>query len=150
MILQEEMTENLDTVPRAKALSVRPCASWEELDQFRDYWNRLLSENPLSSIFQTPEWLAAWWQAFGKGKKLLSLIFSDSDAKPVGIAPLYIEDQSFLGLSLKSLRFVGAGSGDSDALDFITIPGYERLCAEAFFKWLKTDAKWDICSLETL
>lgn len=150
MILQEEITENSDTVPRAKALSVRPCVTWEELDHFRDSWNHLLSENPLSSIFQTPEWLAAWWQAFGKGKKLLSLIFSDSDGKTLGIAPLYIEDQFFSGLSLKSLRFVGAGSGDSDALDFIAAPGYERHCAEAFFTWLMTGAKWDICSLETL
>jgi len=45
---------------------------------------------------------------------------------------------------------VGAGSGDSDALDFITRPGSERMCAEAFVGWLTKERGWNVCSLETL
>jgi CelD/BcsL family acetyltransferase involved in cellulose biosynthesis len=45
------------------ALSVRVCHTWNELEQFRGDWNSLLRANPLSSIFQTPEWLASWRQA---------------------------------------------------------------------------------------
>src|SRR4029077_4565310 len=42
------------------------------------------------------------------------------------------------------------GSGDSDALDFITAPGRERACAEAFVSWLASESQWDFCSLETI
>ncbi|MBZ5506260.1 MAG: GNAT family N-acetyltransferase [Acidobacteriia bacterium] len=135
---------------KVAALSVRTCGDWEELEGFRDSWNSLLEQNPTSSIFQTPEWLAAWWQAFGKNKKLAGLIFSDAKGNTVGIAPLYTEHTSFPGYPITTLRLVGAGSGDSDALGFITAPGFEQHCAEAFTAWLARDAKWDICSLETL
>lgn len=139
-----------DSFPDRTIVSIRVCTTWEEFEQFRSVWNQLLEENPASSIFQTPEWLAAWWNAFGSDKKLLGLVFIDSSRKTVGIAPFYTERRSFLGFPLTTLRLVGAGSGDSDALDFITSPGYERLCAEAFTTWLGQEAKWSVCSLETL
>ena len=69
------------------ALSVRVCRTWDEFEQFRGPWNSLLQANPASSIFQTPEWLAAWWHAFGQDKRLLGLVFADSDGNAVGIAP---------------------------------------------------------------
>ena len=145
-----EIVPEQDSVLIAAALSVQECTTWDELEQFRSSWNHLLQENPSSSIFQTPEWLSAWWNAFGADKRLLGLVFADSLGKTVGIAPLYAERKSFLGLRLTTLRLVGAGSGDSDALDFITLPGYERRCAEAFTEWLSRNAKWNVCSLETL
>ncbi|HEX4606431.1 MAG TPA: GNAT family N-acetyltransferase [Candidatus Angelobacter sp.] len=142
-------------VPVPAELSVRVCGSWKEFEQFRAPWNSLLERNQASSIFQTPEWLAAWWQAFGKGKQLFGLIFSDAKGDAVGIAPLYAERQPVLGLkitgfSITTLRMVGAGSGDSDALDFITAPGFEQHCAYAFCNWLAQNVKCDVCSLETL
>jgi CelD/BcsL family acetyltransferase involved in cellulose biosynthesis len=147
--LHTEVVAELESVPVIAALSVRTCGNWEELDQLRDSWDRLLKRNSTSSIFQTPEWLAAWWHAFGKNKKLVALVFEDQGTL-VGIAPLYIERISLLGFALWRLRLVGAGSGDSDALDFITAPGFEQHCAEAFIAWLVQEAKWDVCSLETL
>lgn len=150
LTVHTELAPALDSVPVKAALSVRTCTNWDELEYFRDDWNRLLQENSTSSIFQTPEWLAAWWSAFGGNKRLVSLIFSDPAGKTVGIAPLYAERKSFLGFPLTTLRLVGAGSGDSDALDFITTPGYEQYCADAFVDWLAKEAKWSVCSLETL
>jgi CelD/BcsL family acetyltransferase involved in cellulose biosynthesis len=145
-----EVISKPDSIFVRAALSIHVCATWEELEQFRSSWNQLLEENPASSIFQTPEWLAAWWNAFGRDKKLLGLIFADSNGTIVGIAPFYAERKSFLGLPLTFLRLAGAGSGDSDALDFITAPGYEQHCVQAFTKWLARNAEWNICSLETL
>ncbi|MGZ4867906.1 MAG: GNAT family N-acetyltransferase [Candidatus Angelobacter sp.] len=138
------------TVPANTALSVRACRTWNELDQSREPWNSLLQAKPCSSIFQTPEWLAAWWQAFGRNRTFLCLLFADSQGKTVGIAPLYADRTRFLGLTLTTLRMVGAGSGDSDALDFITVPGFESLCAEAFIGWLAGQKDWHVCALETL
>jgi CelD/BcsL family acetyltransferase involved in cellulose biosynthesis len=148
--LHKEIAAQPVSVPGSAALSVRVCHSWDELEQFRGPWNSLLQANPASSIFQTPEWLAAWWQAFGDRKKLLGLVFADSAGNIAGIAPLYTERRHFLGLPCTTLRLVGAGSGDSDALDFIVAPGYEKHCAQAFSDWLAGNSEWRLCSLETL
>jgi CelD/BcsL family acetyltransferase involved in cellulose biosynthesis len=146
---QTETALPLDSRPTAEECTVRICRTWEELEQFRESWNRLLLANPTSSIFQTPEWLAAWWQAFARDKELLGLVFADAEGHTLGIAPLYREQNSFFGRTLITLRMVGAGSGDSDALDFITSPGNEQVCAEAFVAWLDQQKDWDICALET-
>lgn len=132
------------------SLSVRTYQTWEELEEFRESWNGLLTANPGSSVFQTPEWLNSWWQAFGRNRRFLGLVFSDSDGKTVGIALLYEDRTRFLGAQLTTLRLVGAGSGDSDALDFVTAPGYECHCAKAFTDWLAEKKDWHVCQLETL
>lgn len=134
----------------AQECKVHICRTWDELEQFRESWNRLLKSNPASSIFQTPEWLAAWWLAFGGDKELHSLIFTDAEGHALGMALLYRERNSFFGRTLTTLRMVGAGSGDSDALDLITLPGCEQLCAEVFIAWLDQQKDWDVCRLETL
>ena len=131
-------------------LTTRVCRTWEELERLRNDWNKLLSISCSASIFQTPEWLGSWWQAFGAGKDFFGLIFTDAEKNTVGIAPLYMERTRAFGVSFKSLRMVGAGSGDSDALDFITAPGFEQSCAKSFLAWLADEAQWNTCALETM
>jgi CelD/BcsL family acetyltransferase involved in cellulose biosynthesis len=145
-----EPTPALESRPTAEVCTVHICRTWDELEQFRKSWDRLLLANPTSSIFQTPEWLAAWWKAFHGDKELLGLVFADAERRTLGIAPLYREQNSFFGRALTTLRMVGAGSGDSDALDFITSPGHEEVCADAFVAWLDQQEDWDLCALETL
>jgi CelD/BcsL family acetyltransferase involved in cellulose biosynthesis len=147
---QTETASPLESRPSAEECTVQVCRTWAELEQFRESWNGLLKANPASSIFQTPEWLAAWWHAFARDKELLSLVFADAEGRTLGIAPLYREQSSFFGRTLTTLRMVGAGSGDSDALDFITSPGTEEVCAEVFVAWLDQQKDWDVCALETL
>lgn len=147
---QTETAFPLESCPTAEECTVHICHTWEELEQFRESWNRLLQTNPASSIFQTPEWLAAWWQAFAGNNELVGLVFANAEGQALGIAPLYREQNSFFGRTLTTFRMVGAGSGDSDALDFITSPGNEEVCAEAFITWLVQQTDWDVCALETL
>jgi CelD/BcsL family acetyltransferase involved in cellulose biosynthesis len=137
-------------VPEHGPLAVHTCRTWDELEAFREPWNSMLGANPAASIFQTPEWQAAWWKAFGRDNRLLALVFSDAYGNTVGLAPLYTQRIRFLGMGLTTLRIVGAGSGDSDALDFITAPGHEAACAEAFFAWFARQKDLHICALETL
>jgi CelD/BcsL family acetyltransferase involved in cellulose biosynthesis len=131
-------------------LGIQLCRTWLELEKFRADWEHLLQISPHASIFQTPEWLGAWWAAFGANKELATLVFRGPDGATVGLAPLYIDERRSFLMPVKVLRLVGAGSSDSDALDFITAPGYEEACAGAFLCWLKEGRKWDICELETL
>jgi len=140
----------LESCPTAEECTIHICHSWEELEQFRERWNSLLRANPASSIFQTPEWLGSWWQAYGQNKDLFALVFADSTGAVVGIAPLYADQTRFLSWPLTILRMVGAGSGDSDGLDFITAPGYAIHFAQAFIAWLAAQNKWHVCALETL
>lgn len=136
--------------PTAVPLSVRLCRTWPELELLLGDWNALLGLRSTASIFQTPEWLSSWWQAYGANKDLQTLIFSDGERNIVGIAPMYAEPTSVLGLPVRVLRIVGAGSGDSDALDFIIAPGYEQPCAETFLTWLADESQCGLCALETL
>src|SRR5215472_1511685 len=149
-VLQSEIDFVVATPVATAPLVVHLCRTWPELEQFFPEWNTLLESCSNASIFQTPEWLSAWWHAYGEQKSLHALIFTNAQGKTVGIAPLYVEQTNFLGLPLRRLRLVGAGSGDSDALDFIPAPGYEQHCAETFLTWLANESKCDLCALETL
>jgi CelD/BcsL family acetyltransferase involved in cellulose biosynthesis len=137
------------SVVPVSTVTVRVCRTWVEIEELRSTWELLLRSCLQPSIFQTPEWLASWWQSFGASKKLRALVFNDQAGATVGLALLYSEQQRFLGLPLEVLRFVGAGSGDSDALDFIVTPGCEPACAQAFLTWLAAEP-CDVCALETL
>jgi CelD/BcsL family acetyltransferase involved in cellulose biosynthesis len=148
--LQSEIGCSAPPAKDGAPITVQLCATWPELEAFRADWDHLLQVCASASIFQTPEWLGAWWAAYGADKELKSLVFLAAGGETVGLAPLYIEERRFFFLSLKVLRMVGAGSTDSDALDFITAPGYEEACASAFLSWLNADRRWDICALETL
>jgi len=133
-------------------LSIQLCLSWDELNTFRDAWENLLLKNSANSIFLTPEWLGSWWQTFGqeKDRKLMSLVFLDQEGQVTAILPLFQESRLFPPVQIKTLRLVGAGSGDSDALGLIVRPGCERDVVEAFLSWLSRNKVWDVCSLETL
>jgi CelD/BcsL family acetyltransferase involved in cellulose biosynthesis len=133
------------------ALQVLLCDSWAELEAHGGKWERLLAGSPSASIFVTPEWLGSWWTAFASERRLLALLFLDSAGELVGLAPLYQDViDGPLGLRLNRLRLVGDGSNDSDNLDFVLRPGYERSCIAAFFSWLERQSDWGVCELNTL
>jgi CelD/BcsL family acetyltransferase involved in cellulose biosynthesis len=129
-------------------LRLQVCSAWNDLEVFRAEWDNLLAAS--SSIFSTPEWLAAWWQSYGTGKELAVLLFFAPDDELVGVAPLYLDNLAVaFGRKLKVLRLVGDGSGDSDNLDFVTRPGWEETCLNSFLSWLR-QSEWDLCTLATM
>ena len=99
----------------------------------------------------TREWLEAWWAAFAHDRRLVALLFRDSAGELVGLALLYQDVlEGRLELALTRLRFVGDGSADSDSLDFVVGPGYERACAHAFLSWFERQSEADLVELNTL
>lgn len=125
--------------------------AWEPLEKQVPAWEAILRDNESLSIFSTPEWLGSWWKAFGADKRMMALALSSEDDSLVGLVPCYLEERKspLLG-KLEWLRFIGDGSGDSDNLDLIIRPRFERECAQAFIRWLKAHDDWDICSLNTM
>lgn len=131
-------------------LSLRAYETVDELSALRPGWDALLSHYPAATTFCTWEWLSCWWNAFGNSRQLLVLALFDS-ARLVGLAPFSISKESMGWFSMRLLRLMGDGSGDSDNLDLPVEPGYESALAESILASLRQRRReWDICLLNTL
>ena len=143
-----------ETVARngeSNLLQVQKFTSWQECGALSQDWEQILRDTPGLTIFSTPEWLRAWWKAFGQSKRLVALSFSNAAGETIGLAPLYIDGSKGLNpTSVRRLRFVGDGSDDSDNLDLIFRSGQEAACSEALLTRLESESGWDVCELNTL
>jgi CelD/BcsL family acetyltransferase involved in cellulose biosynthesis len=135
----------------AVVLSLRAYETIDELAALRPAWDELLSYYPPATTFSTWEWLSCWWKCFARERQLLVLALFDSGSL-VGLAPISIsKEQVTRWLSLRVLRLMGDGSGDSDNLDFPVRPGFERAFAESILQYLlPRRQRWDVCLLDTL
>lgn len=136
-------------------LQIRRYETLEELEPLRPAWDELLEQIPTASIFNTWEWLAPWWRAFGQDRKLLVLSFTDSSGRLVGLAPLSLHHRKVApGLRLRVLELMGDGSGDSDNLDLLAKPGQERVFIQATIEELGAVRmqgwEWDLAEFNTM
>jgi CelD/BcsL family acetyltransferase involved in cellulose biosynthesis len=133
-----------------RPIEIKTFDCWAALKPLIPAWEEILEENEGLSIFSTPEWLGAWWEAFGAQRHLQALGFFDRRGRLVGLIPLY-EDSGHAALpGVKLLRLVGDGSGDSDNLELILRRGQERECCRAFADWLAEHREWGVCCLQTM
>lgn len=138
-------------MPSDASLKVQASDSVGSLESLRADWDRLLADFPHATTFSTLEWLLPWWRAFGRDDRLRVLSFSDPSSSLVGLAPLALIRHSVSGMSLRVLRLMGDGSGDSDNLDLPVRPGFEESFASALLAHLeKPEERWDFCELNTL
>ena len=146
------MSPPCDTLAKPEALTIRAFRSLDELPELSKAWEELLSEYPMATAFSSMEWLTSWWRSFGSGGKILVLAIFSSDSRLVGVAPLSIFRERFGGfLSLRVLRLMGDGSGDSDNLDLPVRPGFEKYLARAVLQYMeKQKQEWDLCQLNTM
>jgi peptidoglycan/xylan/chitin deacetylase (PgdA/CDA1 family)/CelD/BcsL family acetyltransferase involved in cellulose biosynthesis len=123
--------------------------SWEELQSLSTAWDQLLSQSSSDTIFLTWEWCAAWWNAYGRGRRLFVLSARDGDAL-IGIAPFYLDSQTGWYGKWACLRIIGAGSGDSDYLDCFALQGKEREFLRAVLDFLESEAEgWNWMEIES-
>lgn len=142
--------EACTAAPRLSPLTVTEHRDSADFDRLRETWNRLVNSSASLSLFATPEWLLSWWHAYGTKRELLVLTFANAVGHTVGICPLYFDQpRSPLFRGMKVLRLVGDGSADSDDLDFIVLPGYEREVAQAFMAWAETQP-WGWCEFNSI
>lgn len=133
-------------------IRIRVYADLEQLRDLRPAWENLLQAFPEATAFSTWEWLAPWWRSFGAGQQLLGVGFFDSTETLAGLALLSLAKERFPGgQRLRVIRMMGAGSHDSDNLDFPVRPGYEFAVAESLREFLESQKEhWDLCELYTL
>jgi CelD/BcsL family acetyltransferase involved in cellulose biosynthesis/peptidoglycan/xylan/chitin deacetylase (PgdA/CDA1 family) len=104
----------------------------------RPAWNALLAGSPSRTIFLTPEWVSAWWSAYGTPGELRILAGYDDSGELRGIAPLRSKAVRRYGQTVQALQLIGDAPTecDSDYLDFIVAPGYEKPVIESLYRHL--------------
>ena len=119
-----------------------------EMAALEPEWQRLASACPTATVFQTYEWNAAWWRHFGNtpGRRLRVVTFRDADGVLVGLAPLMTS--FWYATSLRRLSFLGTGT--SDYLDVLAMPGWERFVAGSLYEYLETTGGWQIADFQQL
>ncbi len=76
-----------------------------DLAALREDWSRLAARS--DNVFATYEWLATWWEHFGRRRPLLLTTVHD-DGRLVAILPLYVATTR----PARVLRFLGHGATD--------------------------------------
>lgn len=119
-----------------------------ELAALEPEWRALAAACPAATVFQTFEWNAAWWKHFGRvpGRRLRVVTFRDAAGTLVGLAPLMTS--FWYATPLRRLSFLGTGT--SDYLDILTLPGREQEVAYALYHYLETTGGWQIADFQQL
>ncbi len=119
---------------------VIPIDGSRALEEIAPAWRELLRSSASETLFLTPEWMSAWWSAYGHGRSSVVVVARRGRAI-VGILPLQIAEERYRGrLPIRALRFLGDGTYDSDYLDFIVPRGDEPEVLPAFWAWLRRGA----------
>ncbi|MCW5943689.1 MAG: GNAT family N-acetyltransferase [Fimbriimonadaceae bacterium] len=106
-------------------LAVRVVETADWIDRLVPQWSRLHVEAGGTS-FQSPDWLAAWWDVFGGGRRPRVLTAYEGDDL-VGLFPLCVGGSVFR-------RLAPMGAGPSDTLAPLIHPERQTPVAEAFAK----------------
>ncbi len=111
-------------------------------------WRALAAACPAATVFQTWEWNAAWWKHFGRvpGRALRVVTFRDAAGTLVGLAPLMTA--FWYATPLRRLSFLGTGT--SDYLDILALPGREQEAARALYEYLEASRGWQIADFQQL
>jgi peptidoglycan/xylan/chitin deacetylase (PgdA/CDA1 family)/CelD/BcsL family acetyltransferase involved in cellulose biosynthesis len=123
-----------------KVVEIRDAAGLEAL---RHEWNALLRESRSNSIFVTPEWVTAWWTAYGSPSELRVLAAYDEAGLLRGIAPLRAKQTTRYGQTVHALQFLGDApvDSDSDYLDMVIAPGSAGPVMDAFLRHWSQDLR---------
>ena len=108
----------------------------------REEWNRLLSGNETNTIFQTYEWVWAWWTVFGHSYSLCLVEVRDEE-KLLALAPMMLEKVGMQRL----LRIIG--DEKSDYCDFIVGERKQDALLE-IFNAIASMKEWDVIQFKNI
>jgi peptidoglycan/xylan/chitin deacetylase (PgdA/CDA1 family)/CelD/BcsL family acetyltransferase involved in cellulose biosynthesis len=106
-----------------------------EFQQLQSDWAHLC-EAASKTIFLTWEWVTAWWSAYGSPGDLRIATVCDERGILRGIAPLRRKTLHRYGQTVSARSFIGDAPRDSDSdyLDLIIEPGYEKPVIQALLE----------------
>jgi len=90
----------------------------EDLQHLSTAWRSLWRRAPAATVFQSPDWLIAWWRHFAPGQLLCIALWQGEEL--VACAPLYREAEDArllpLGISLSDYLDVLIADGDEQSV----------------------------------
>jgi len=128
-------------------LRIKELSSYEEFSRMKEVWGNLIARSNVDNIFLTHEWMDSYIRNCCNGNRLIILTVFDGDTL-VGIAPLMIRKYNFMGISAKSVCFIGTTA--SDRMDFI-LDGHKEKCVISIMDYLmgiKND--WDFVDFQEI
>lgn len=129
--------------PKGSGLTVERAASLDALtEETRKAWRELLDKNGGGTAFSHPEWLAAWWGAYGAGQEQLLLAVRRGD-ELIAFLPLMVS-----GRLTKQIRFIGCPQATH--MDAACNPACFEEAAAALLGYLKNRKGSAVVSLQGL
>lgn len=122
-------------------MRLEPVTSQTAMDRLVPEWRALWRKVPNATPFQSPEWLASWWCAFGSNQPLV--LTARQAGRLIAVLPLYFYDEA------ERRKLLPIGIGLSDYLDLLVEPGHCGV-VNALFEALVAHPGWDECYMPDL
>ena len=120
---------------RSLAFEIVPPA--DVFGPLRPAWEALLAASDADTIFLTPAWMECWWRVYG-GSRTPAFVVARRGAEVAAIVPLVVVEERWKDrLPLRTLRFAGDGTFDSDYLDVIAAAGEDGSLVDQAWTWLR-------------
>lgn len=114
-----------------------------ELEMIAEAWENLCKKCQVITPFQFPQWQIPWWKMFGGVPLKVLTIHNGNQLSGIALFFIYNENDK------RKLCFVGTGI--SDYLDIISLPGYEMNVADSVLNYLADiRSQWDECDLQDI
>jgi CelD/BcsL family acetyltransferase involved in cellulose biosynthesis len=131
----------------SRSYVVEEVTNTDDLLNLREEWNKLVFEDPYSTIFQTWEWNFNVWEYERAGTKGLNvLLVRDEGGDLAGIAPFYSYEKIIFGLKIRIIELIGKNF--TDYRGFIVRSEDDLKIYTKILSWLYEDSiNWDVVYL---
>ena len=110
--------------------------SEKELEELAPQWSALWKEDPLSTPFQSPEWLVPWWHFFGEDLRSVGIFGGD---RLKGLLPFYVYRDPQTG----ERQLLPLGVGTTDYLDGVFATDCTAAEVEKALEFVCSEGDWD-------
>jgi CelD/BcsL family acetyltransferase involved in cellulose biosynthesis len=124
---------------------IRTITTPDEFLAMQGDWEELLARTSAPNTFLSFDWLTTWWRHYGEAIQICILAAYEGQVL-IGLAPLMVQRHQFAGLSVFR-RIAFLGTGISDRLDVLSLPGREQVILGAIASYL-ANQRWDVVDLQ--
>lgn len=128
-------------------LHVEKITDAQGLARLQGEWAVLMEAAKDATIFQTHEWVSAWWESFGVGHDLFILMVREEN-RTLGVVPLMIEPSFRKGIRIRTLKAIGEPW--LDLFDFVIADRREEVIAAVVGYLAESSSEWDVASLREI
>ena len=154
-ILQTIVVHHIMNIENFENWKIDVLTEFEQLNQMKEEWNRLLFESQCDTINLRHEWLATVWKyytSFDKTAKLCVFCVRQPNNELIAIFPLMTVKVSFkLFFRIKQVCFLGQDFNDYSG--FIIKKNCEKSVLNFFFRSIVADSRymnWDVLLFKNL